>query len=83
MRRNTVISDVFSRLHYMERRGSGLSRIIESYDDVEEKPKFLSDSLSFTVIFPNKSYYKDKKKILSCLYRFIKAIKDLFTHNLD
>lgn len=63
MRRNTVISDIFSRLHYMERRGSGLSRIIESYNDVEEKPKFLSDSLSFTVIFPNKSYYKDEKMI--------------------
>ena len=63
MRRNTVISDVFSRLHYMERRGSGLSRIIESYDDVKEKPKFLSDSLSFTVIFPNKSYYKDGSKV--------------------
>ena len=63
MRRNTVISDVFSRLHYMERRGSGLSRIIESYDDVEEKPKFLSDSLSFTVIFPNKSYYKNESKV--------------------
>ncbi len=56
MRRNTIISDVFSRLHYMDRRGSGLSRIIESYDDFEEKPKFLSDESSFTVIFPNKGY---------------------------
>ena len=34
----------------------------ESYDDVEKKPKFLSDSLSFTVIFPNKSYYKNENK---------------------
>ncbi len=59
MRRNIVISDVFSRLHYMERRGSGLSRIIESYNDTEIKPEFISDSLSFTVIFPNKSYIKD------------------------
>lgn len=56
MRRNVIISDVFSRLHFMERRGSGLSRIIESYNDSELKPKFISDSLSFTVIFPNKSY---------------------------
>lgn len=55
MRRNIIISDVFSRLHYMERRGSGLSRILESYSDCELKPKFISDSLSFTVIFPNKS----------------------------
>ena len=61
MRRNTIISDIFSRLHYMERRGSGLSRIIESYNDVDEKPKFISDSLSFTVIFPNKSYNSENE----------------------
>lgn len=56
MRRNTIISDVFSRLHYMDRRGSGLSRIMESYNDFWEKPRFLSDESSFTVIFPNKGY---------------------------
>ena len=28
MRRNRVISDIFSRLHFMDRRGSGLTRII-------------------------------------------------------
>ncbi len=59
MRRNTIISDIFSRLHYMDRRGSGLSRIIESYNDFLEKPKFLSDESSFTVIFPNKGYSPD------------------------
>ncbi len=56
MRRNTIISDIFSRLHYMDRRGSGLSRIMESYNDFIEKPKFSSDESSFTVIFPNKGY---------------------------
>ena len=56
MRRNTIISDVFSRLHYMDRRGSGLSRIMESYNDFIDKPRFLSDESSFTVIFPNKGY---------------------------
>lgn len=44
------------RLHYMDRRGSWLSRIIESYSDYLDKPKFLSDESSFTVIFPNKGY---------------------------
>lgn len=58
MRRNIVIADIFSRLHYMDRRESGLSRILESYNDSIQKPKFISDSLSFTVIFPNKGYYK-------------------------
>lgn len=63
MRRNIIIADVFSRLNYMDRRGSGLSRILESYNDSIQKPKFISDSLSFTVIFPNKGYYKDEIKV--------------------
>ena len=62
MRRNIIIADVFSRLHYMDRRGSGLSRILESYNDSIQKPKFISDFLSFTVIFPNKGYYKNEVK---------------------
>lgn len=42
----------------MERRGSGLTRIMESYNDYEIKPKFTSDVSSFKVIFPNKGYIK-------------------------
>ena len=58
MRRNAIISDVFSRLKYMDRRGSGLNRILESYKDIDSKPIFISDESSFTVIFPNIGYYK-------------------------
>lgn len=56
MRRNRVISDIFNRLHFMERRGSGLTRIVESYSDYDVKPTFNSDVSSFNVTFPNKSY---------------------------
>lgn len=62
MRRNIIIADIFSRLHYMDRRGSGLSRIIESYNDLTKKPEFNSDSLSFSVVFPNKGYYKNNEE---------------------
>ena len=58
MRRNRVISDIFNRLHFMERRGSGLTRIIESYNDIEIKPEFSSDASSFKVVFPNKGYFQ-------------------------
>ena len=34
MRRNQVISDVFSRLGFMEHRGSGIDRILNSYVEV-------------------------------------------------
>lgn len=59
MRRNRIISDIFNRLHFMERRGSGLTRIMESYSDYNIKPQFYSDVSSFKVIFPNKSYIKN------------------------
>lgn len=58
MRRNRIISDIFNRLHLMERRGSGLTRIVESYNDYSLKPIFNSDTTSFKVIFPNKGYIK-------------------------
>jgi len=59
MRRNKTISDIFNRLHYMERRGRGLTRIVESYIDSNYKPQFTSNSLSFSVTFPNKGYQND------------------------
>ena len=62
MRRNRVISDIFNRLHFMERRGSGLTRIVESYSDYDVKPTFNSDVSSFKVTFPNKNYIKNSKK---------------------
>ena len=63
MRRNRVISDIFNRLHFMERRGSGLVRIVESYNDCNVKPSFSSDVSSFTVSFPNKGYIKKSPAI--------------------
>lgn len=58
VRRNRVISDIFNRLHFMERRGSGLTRIMESYNDYDVKPEFSSDISTFKVILPNKNYGK-------------------------
>ena len=55
MRRNQVISDVFSRLGFMERRGSGIDRILNSYVEVAQKPTFYSDSDFFIVTLPNRS----------------------------
>lgn len=55
IRRNEVISDIFGRLNYMDRRGSGIGRIINSYMDIAEKPIFYSDEYSFLVVLPNRS----------------------------
>lgn len=60
-RRNPVISDVFGRMNLIERRGSGLRKIIEAYQFEENyteklKPEFKSTESSFFVILPNLNY---------------------------
>ena len=51
-RRNPVIADIFSRLGYAERRGSGLSRIRDSFVRVEDV-QFSSDDAVFVVFMRN------------------------------
>lgn len=60
-RRNPVLADVFNRLGYMERKGSGFEKIISGYEfqinySEEKKPSFRSDRYQFTVIMPNLNY---------------------------
>lgn len=55
MRRNEIISDIFGRLHYMDRRGSGIGKIMNSYAAFVEKPGFFSNDTCFAVILPNRS----------------------------
>ena len=95
IRRNRVISDIFNRLHLMERRGSGLTRIIESYSDCNVIPSFYSDAASFKVVFPNKGYLmnqndeaddKETKVISGNVvsdedYFIIKLYRDLPSHS--
>ena len=60
-RRNSVLADVFNRLGYMERKGSGFGKIISGYEfqinyNESKKPSFRSDRYQFTVIMPNLNY---------------------------
>ena len=60
-RRNPIIAEVFHRLDYIERRGSGLKKIrletsyLHGYTD-EYEPKFRSTNTAFHVIFKNMNY---------------------------
>ena len=53
MRRNQIISDVFLQLNFMEQRGSGIDRILNSYAEVAQNPVFYSDSDIFLVTLLN------------------------------
>ena len=60
-RRNPVLADVFNRLGYMERKGSGFGKIISGYEfqinyNESERPSFRSDRYQFTVVMPNLNY---------------------------
>lgn len=60
-RRNPVLADIFSRLKYMERRGSGFKKICQDYSlqtnyREELHPKFYSDSYDFTLTLYNLNY---------------------------
>ena len=60
-RRNPIIADMFSRMYYMERRGSGFKKIKEDYHNAfnfrpELEPKFFSDISSFIVTLYNLNY---------------------------
>ena len=62
-RRNPIIADVFTRLIYMERRGSGFKKIIEDYQfqhnyTEELAPVFLSEYGSFFLTLKNLNYYQ-------------------------
>lgn len=60
-RRNPIIADLFHRMRYMERRGSGLRKIINETAKLsgyteDYKPVFYSTPSSFTVVIKNVNY---------------------------
>ena len=61
LRRNPIIADLFNRIHFMERRGSGLKKIISSYQNAinytqEKEVEFKSTQKDFKVILKNLNY---------------------------
>ena len=70
MRRNPVIADLFHRMKYMERRGSGLRKIVSEteklpgYTDTY-KPEFSSTATDFRVILKNVNYHLSQKNLVS------------------
>lgn len=61
-RRNPVIADIFNRLGYMERQGSGLNKINAAYEraanfHVGLEPVFYSDNIQFKVTLKNLNYF--------------------------
>ena len=77
-RRNPLLADFFSRLGLMERRGSGMKKIIDSYKRFEglhnfHAPEFHSNASEFHVILWNLNY-EDKSGVrndANCIDEFV------------
>ncbi len=72
-RRNPVVADIFSRLDFMERRGSGFKKIMQAYEvepnyTEDKKPLFYSNATEFRVILKNLNFtnevLNDKNEVL-------------------
>ena len=83
-RRNPVIADIFNRLKYMDRRGSGFKKILSDYrthpNYVEGlKTEFFSDNDSFRLVMKNNNYQvpesESKRKMSKRTIEHIDRIK--------
>ena len=64
-RRNPIIADIFNRLKFMDRRGSGFKKILGNYKSQPQyketmEPKFNSDYDSFLLLLKNLNYNTPK-----------------------
>ena len=62
-RRNQLVCDIFSRLDFMERRGSGIKKIFQAYENDEKKPKFEIIDDVFIVTFYSRLYIDNSKNV--------------------
>lgn len=60
-RRNQLVCDIFSRLDFMERRGSGIKKIFQAYENDEKRPKFEIIDDVFIVTFYSRLYREVEK----------------------
>ena len=79
-RRNPILADIFARLGYMERQGSGLSKIRTAYENSANyqpdlEPTFRSNRVEFTVKLPNLNFKASSNEALN------EAINEALTDN--
>ena len=61
-RRNPILADVFQRIDYAERRGTGLKKILQGYDGKERQPEFYSNETMFRITLFNLNYGTELEK---------------------
>ena len=54
--RNPNLSNIFYRFGYVESFGTGIGRIMDSYNEFDKKPLFDATENTFSIILPNMNY---------------------------
>ena len=55
--RNPQLANVFYRLQFIEAYGTGIRKIMNAYEDMEQKPIIESSANAFKIILPNVNFY--------------------------
>lgn len=92
-RRNPVIADIFNRLKYMDRRGSGFKKILEDYKFYKAQenglmPQFRSERSSFFITLWNLNYHavkdiKSDSKVIQSDPEVIQSDPEVIQSNPD
>ncbi len=82
--RNRIIADIFLRLHIIEKLATGIRRIKEYYQGYQEKPDFLIEENSITIVLPKVNQNKNRQHLdsnrLDLTPNEIRIIELLKTH---
>lgn len=58
--RNQNLANIFYRMKLIEAYGTGVPKMIESYEEALEKPKFEVTDNAFKITLPNRNSYRKK-----------------------
>lgn len=79
--RNPNLANIFYRLKYVENFGTGIGRIIESYDEYDVKPYFADSDNAFSVKLYNVNYEENEKINTAIITQEEKIIEYIKEHN--
>lgn len=79
--RNPNLANIFYRLKYVENFGTGIGRIIESYNDYDKKPMFQDSDNAFSVKIYNVNYQEEEKMNTIAITQEEKIIEYLKEHD--
>lgn len=69
IRRNPILADIFARMKFMDRRGSGFAKIINGtnrlFNDNENHVEFYATTTHFSVVIYNANYDNEKSGVIN------------------